>query len=181
MIKQCLEDETEFAVLLARGEEIEPLGTLARIDSVINEYDDGRFDILTVGTERIEVTQFYRDAAYLQGSVKSVHDLPERAGEDVDALARTAVEALESFAQEAGYTLDRSALDGLPQEELSFFLAATDIFSLEEKQKLLKLRSTGDRLRAVTESLKAMTVQRKQREKIRRMLGSEGDISHLFN
>lgn len=181
MIRDCLDEGVEFGVLLAHGNRVESLGTLARIDSVINRYDDGRLDILTVGTERILVDSFHTDAPYLQGTVEKFHDDAGGDEENLGSKAKTAIQALERFAAQAGYTLDRELLDTLEYEELSFFIASTDVFSLEEKQQLLKLRSTSERLTMVTSGLMKLAEQRRQAEQVRQLLGSDKDITHLFN
>ncbi len=181
MIRRCLEEQIEFGVLLSRGKQVESLGTLARIDSVINRYDDGRLDILTVGTERIKVSEFHSDEAYLQGVVTSIRDEPSEDSAGLESLALEAIASLEAFAEEVGYTLDRSVLKGLDFEELSFFIASTDVFSTDEKQKLLALRDTAKRLRSVAAGLRRGVEQRKQTEKIRKIIGEDQDITHLFN
>lgn len=181
MIRHCLESELEFGVLLSRGNKVEHLGTLARIESVINRYDDGRLDILTVGTERIKVAEFHTDAPYLQGTVERVHDEAPPEGASLESQAGDAIDALERFASQAGYTLDRELLVTLEYEELSFFIASTDVFSLEEKQQLLRIRNSSERLALVTESLVTLAEQRRQAEQVRQLLGSDKDITHLFN
>lgn len=181
MIRHCLDEGVEFGVLLAHGNRVESLGTLARIDSVINKYDDGRLDILTVGTERITVDAFHSDAPYLQGTIEKFHDHQDNGESNLQSKATAAIDALERFAAQAGYTLDRDLLNTLEYEELSFFIASTDVFSLEEKQRLLKMRSTSKRLTVVTEGLMKLAEQRRQAEQVRQLLGGDKDISHLFN
>lgn len=181
MIRRCIDEGLEFGVLLSRGTKVEPLGTLARIDSVINKYEDGRLDILTVGTDRITVKEFHTDAAYLQGTVEKIHDESAPGEEVMRRRATLAIEALESFATQAGYSLDRKLLNTLEYEELSFFIASTDVFSPEEKQMLLRMRDTGERLALVSEELVKLAEQRRQAEQVRQLLGSDKDITHLFN
>jgi ATP-dependent Lon protease len=113
--------------------------------------------------------------------VEKVHDDPSAEENSLQKQAENAIEALESFASQAGYNLDRELLNTLEYEELSFFIASTDIFSLEEKQQLLQMRDTGTRLAQVTEGLIKLAEQRRQAEQIRQLLGSDKDITHLFN
>jgi Lon protease-like protein len=181
MIRHCLDKKLEFGVLLSRGNKVEPIGTLAQIESVINTYDDGRLDILTVGTERINVAEFHTDAPYLQGTVKRIHDEVTPEMVSLKSQAGRAIDALERFASQAGYTLDHELLVTLEYEELSFFIASTDVFSLEEKQQLLRMRNTAERLAFVTEGLEQLAEQRRQAEQVRQLLGSDKDITHLFN
>jgi len=185
MIQRCVDTDTPFGVLLHTGTTVQTVGCLAQVDSVINTYDDGRMDILAVGTERFSVIRMYDEKSFLEAEIEVFHDDPigsEDSGA-VHALAYSAVQDLEEFAEIAGYSLDREMLDNLNSEELSFLLATTDVFSTEEKQQFLELRSTAVRMqrasRAIEHSKERLTMSRK----IREILGKsrDEDITHLFN
>jgi uncharacterized protein len=82
MIGRCLADDSPFGVVLIRqgrevGESVPALaavGTLAEIREA-NEYEDGRYDLVTVGTTRFAIESVAAGPeAYLVGSVQP---LPE--------------------------------------------------------------------------------------------------------
>lgn len=185
MISTCIEDERPFGVLLHTGSTVQTVGCLAEIDSVINTYDDGRMDILTVGTERFTVRQMHDEKAYLEAEIDIFHDEPIDGDSErrMAELAHTAVDDLQEFAKIAGYTLDEKMLADLSAEELSFLLATTDVFSTEEKQQLLELRSTADRMVRASRAIESSRERLTMSQRIREVLGksSDEDITHLFN
>ena len=185
MIGRCIDDEQPFGVVLHTGSTIQSIGCLAGIDSVINRYDDGRLDILTIGTERFRIHTLYEDEPYLQADIDLFHDdaVPEDLTTELETLAQTARRDLIDFAAAAGYSVEHALLDKLEPEELSFMLATTDIFSIEEKQELIEMRSTGERMQRASAALGKGRERRTMTRKIREVLGKDADedISHLFN
>lgn len=185
MIARCLADEQAFGVVLHTGSTIQSIGCLAGIDSVINRYDDGRLDILTIGTERFQIRTIYEDESYLQADIELFHDdtVPKEYEDDLLRRAEMARHDLVEFADSAGYTVEHDLLNRLDPEELSFMLATTDIFSTEEKQTFIELRSTSERMVRASEALDKSKRRRTMTRKIREVLGKDDneDISHLFN
>ncbi|MFA7567055.1 MAG: LON peptidase substrate-binding domain-containing protein [Alkalispirochaeta sp.] len=185
MINHCLEHDTPFGVLLHTGSTVQTVGCLATIDSVINTYDDGRMDILAVGTERFRVRTMREDKSYLEADIEIFHDDPVAfdGKTQIEKLVQTAVIELQEFARISGYTLDPAMLESMDTEALSFLLATTDVFSTEEKQQFLELRSTPDRMiragRAIGDRKDRLSMSRQ----IRTILGiqDDEDITHFFN
>jgi Lon protease-like protein len=136
MIGDCLETDSPFGVLLHTGTTIQTVGCMARIESVINRYDDGRLDILTVGTDRFRVSAMHETKVYLEADVDILRDepLPEELTETISELSEAAMADLAEFCAGSGGTRWTSRfLKDLRPEELSFLLATTDVFSTEEK------------------------------------------------
>jgi uncharacterized protein len=111
-------------------------------------HDDGRFDIVTVGTQRFRLTRLDESRPYLQGDVEI---LPE--GEIDPQAAATAVQAvqaafrvyLDALTEWGGATVQ---LEELPDEPvlLSFVVAAAMVIDLPERQALLAESDTVRRL-----------------------------------
>lgn len=185
MIGRCLDEDIPFGVLLHTGTTIQNVGCLASIDSVINRYDDGRLDILTVGTERFRIAEFDNSKPYLEASLEVFHDQTVDGGQyrELADLAASVIADLKRFADVVGYELDDEMLRRLDFEELSFLLATTDVFSIEERQQLLELRSTSDRMRHAARALEAGRERRTMVNRIREIIGdsSDDDIINLFN
>lgn len=180
LIGRCLDAKEDFGIVLHTGPTVQTNGCIAKIESIINRYDDGSLDILTVGTERFEIVAIHEDRPYFEADVHLYHDdVPS--GHSVDDLAVKAIATLEKFAGVTGYELDAALLRALDYEELSFLLATTDLFGTEEKQELLEIRNTRKRLERTIHVIEDSTNIRKMEKKIKRILGDTGDISHLFN
>ena len=185
MTERCIENDETFGVLLHTGSTVQTVGCLATIDSVINTYDDGRMDILAVGTERFSVVTMYEERPVLEADIEIFHDNPldPSSAAEIERLAHDAIGDLQEFAATAGYTIDDQLVQELDTEELSFLLATTDVFSTEEKQQLLEMRSTPDRMVRAGRALGASKERLTMTKKIRELLGKESDedITHLFN
>jgi uncharacterized protein len=105
----------------------------------IQEHDDGRFDLVTVGTQRFQLAGLDHSKPYLQGKVDL---LAEDAGDEPAAgLAAQAVQgAFRAYLDAlAGRGVTQVAVPDLPEEPaaLSYLVAASMIMDLPEKQALL--------------------------------------------
>lgn len=181
LVGRCLENDEQFGIVLNTGSTIQGTGCMAKIEHVINEYEDGRYDILVVGTDRFELLNMYEERSYLEAEVRFVRDVSDADTRQTSQLAQEAKKSLQQFAETVGYDVDQSLLSKLSNEELSFMLATTDVFSMEERQKLLESRSTAERLRTTTQSLANSTKKRQMTKAIKKIVGDDTDVSHLFN
>jgi uncharacterized protein len=115
----------------------------------VSEHEDGRFDLVTVGTQRFELGQLDESRPYLQGEVEL---LTEETGEEMSAgLAAQAVQGafrayLDALARPG---VAKARVPDLPDEPvaLSYLVAATMIVDLSDKQALL---AEPDALRRLT-------------------------------
>lgn len=184
MVRHCMDTGEPFGILLLTGTTIQNVGCLAAIEHVVNTYDDGRSDILTVGTERFRTRAIYEQKSYLEADIEIFRDAPDSGSpDDLDALRNEALTHLKDFASHSGYTVDENFLQSLELEELSFLLATTDVFSLEERQQLLELQSTRRRLEIAATALSESSRRRTMASAIRQILGKDDseDINHFFN
>ncbi len=126
--------------------EIGCIATLRRVE----QYDDGRFDIITVGTQRFKLNRLDETRPYLQGEVELLADeVADPAAalplvRTVQAAFRTYLDALTEW---GGATV---RIEELPDEPmlLSFIVAAAMIIDLTERQRLLAEPDTLRRLEA---------------------------------
>jgi Lon protease-like protein len=115
--------------------EIGCTATLRRVE----EYQDGRFDLVTVGTQRFRLLTLDQTLPYLQGEIEMLAD------EAVDAAAAAAAALavqiafrayLDALTAGGGATV---RIEDLPDEPvlLSFIVAAAMVIDLPERQGLL--------------------------------------------
>ena len=151
----------QFGVIAIRqGREtgVDGVGALYEIGCVatlrqVTEHDDGRFDVMTVGTQRFRLLELDESRPYLQGHV----DLIDEESGDEAAAAAVAQSVQVAF---RAY-LDALAVQGavrvsvpdLPDEPvlLSYLVASSVIVDLSDRQLLLAepdalLRLTAERL-----------------------------------
>jgi len=163
MIAFCSENEKEFGVILIKegtevGEPATPfeIGTMARIVG-IDRLEDGRMNIVTVGTRRFRLVNLSPDKmSYIVGNVELLED--EQPGADVNTapLAAEVGGLLQRYS-----TLVQAALEqeltplqvpGNP-ESLSYLAGGTLRIRNRERQRLLELSSTVQRLELEKEIL----------------------------
>jgi Lon protease-like protein len=122
--------------------------TLRRVD----RHEDGRYDIVTVGTQRFRLLGLDQTRPYLQGEVEMLTEEPvdpAAAGPAVRVVQAAFREYLDALTQWGGATVRVEDLPGEP-ELLSFVVAAAMVIDLPEHQAML----------AESDTLRRMAMQR---------------------
>jgi Lon protease-like protein len=114
----------------------------------VSRHPDGRFDIITVGSQRFRLSGLDETRPYLQGEVEMLADEPvdpTMAGPAVRVIQAVFREYLDALIEWGGATV---RLEELPDEPvlLSFIVAAAMIIDLPERQALLAESDTLRRL-----------------------------------
>ena len=74
MVKECLKKNTNFGVVNKTDNEIASLGCVAKIEKVLNCYDDGSFDILIKGGQRFSVQEKFNKLGLWKAKVALIKD-----------------------------------------------------------------------------------------------------------
>jgi Lon protease-like protein len=170
MIRECIAAEAPFGVVRAFEEGIAEVGCTAEIITVTKEYPDGRMDLVCEGRKRFEVLEVNRDRSFLQADVLIVPDEPEAAVQEERVKA---VQLHLEILSLAGAVQDLSAAD---QNQLSFYLAGSLPLDLDFKQKLLAMRSEGQRIQAVGAYLENVLPQLRRAARAREKAGGNGHV-----
>ena len=124
--------------------EIGCTATLRRVD----QHEDGRFDIVTLGTQRFRLLRLDQTRPYLQGEVDMLAEDPvdaATAGPAVRVIQAAFREYLDALTEWGGATVRIEELPDEP-ELLSFIVAAAMIIDLPERQAMLAEPDTLQRL-----------------------------------
>jgi uncharacterized protein len=124
--------------------EIGCTATLRRVD----QHEDGRFDIVTLGTQRFRLLRLDQTRPYLQGEVEMLAEDPvdaATAGPAVRVIQAAFREYLDALTEWGGATV---RLEEMPDEPelLSFIVAAAMVIDLPERQVMLAESDTLRRL-----------------------------------
>lgn len=176
MIGECLAQDREFGVVYFDGSKVRKVGCTAKITSVLKRYDDGRMDIVMRGKKRFVLKKISNEKPYLQGHVTYFDDEGEEYTEETDRAAREGIRLLRRV-----YGLMRKELtvDEVPERDLqtlSFVIAGNQGFTLDEKQKLLEMTSTSERLSACVECLKEVLQRMKIGEEVKKIISGNGNL-----
>ncbi len=159
MVRTLTQDgqDTSFGIIAIRPgadpetdgvDALYPVGTVARITSV-DALPDGRFDIVTVGTQRFSVLSIDRGLPYLRAEV-ALH--PEPVGDvgRAAALGRCATDLLTRYRSVIASwgVMDVAGIEHLPDDPvvLSYAVSAAIVADLPERQALLDVPDAERRL-----------------------------------
>ena len=156
MMRDCRAASTTFGVVAIRaGQEVGggavpyEVGTLAQLDE-IEELPDGRCNLVVVGASRFHIDAFSYGRPYLVGSVHYLQDLPARRA-DTARLASAVTAAFRGYASQLRGIGQDDPLDiELPSdpELLSYLVAAAMQVETAQRQRLLEIDDTAERLAA---------------------------------
>ena len=170
MVKDCLEEKTEFGMLLALPKGVARVGCTAEIVEVVKRYPDGRMDILTMGRAPFRVVELFQENPLLEGQVDYLEDRETH----TNACVRRDVVQL----YEACHTLifedyPKNLGDELP-EDLSYVVANTLPMDLLWKQQILELRSEIDRQERLVAYLREWATHLQKSDAMRAGAGGNG-------
>jgi Lon protease-like protein len=185
MINACADRDEPFGLVLLRSgaeeeteETIHRVGVSARVVEV-ERLDEGRMNILCEGESRFRIHRFTQSAPFWKGAVEffddDEHHSTESLYEQVADLYRTMAElsAKLSGSQPAELILPESSLD------LSYMVSFVLDIDSEEKQKLLEMKSTAERLRMLvahlTDTIRKLEQQRALKDVVAKVRGN-GDL-----
>ena len=169
MIGKCIESEGEFGIVWLSDDRLHEVGCTARITQVLDEFDDGRMNILVTGDMPFRLLRRIDDLPYPAGDI----ELIEVSGDGDPELLAEAREAYADLVERV--TDDRPAADALEELE-AFGMAGTIEFEPDAKQKLLELGSEDERLRMVIELFRSAVKRLDDSERSAELAKSNGHM-----
>jgi Lon protease-like protein len=141
MIGECLEQEKEFGIVWLSDDGLKDIGCSARIERVLERFEDGRLDILVEGSSPFRLLKRIDDLPYPAGDVQPLADDPD----DPDD-ARAIEAARKRYADLVAEVTDERPSDETLAQLDAYGMAATLDVGLAAKQMLLELRTEHARL-----------------------------------
>lgn len=146
----CLENESPFGIVLNDEGGARSIGCLARIEEVLERFEDGRTNLLVVGTEPFRVLDRFEEAEWPAAEIAlEVDEVDTAGGPDAEA-ARESFVALVNLA--TGEAPDPAEV----AEASSYELAARVELPLDTKQALLERRNEDERMTLLANALGAL-------------------------
>jgi Lon protease-like protein len=190
MINGSIDKDEPFGLVCLRSGALEEsettihrVGVTARVVQV-DRLDDGRMNVLCHGETRFRVYRFIQQVPYWKASVDFFdddHESPASLRQLHGEAAALYRKALELGARLGSEEPDAETVPELPESpaELSFMLSYVLDTEPEEKQRLLEMTSTAERLRmlvtAVQATIRKLEQQLTYKEKIHKVRGN-GDL-----
>ncbi len=151
MVGHSLDEGEPFGIVLRDDDGARSIGCTARVDDVLERFEDGRMNIVVSGLEPFKVLDRFEAPEYPAGEVEVIAEGGERGGDEDSAAA-----AREAFAELA----ERATGERPEEEQLSdasaYAIAARIELPPETKQELLETRDEDKRMELLASALKAV-------------------------
>ncbi|RFM25369.1 MAG: ATP-dependent protease [Candidatus Thermochlorobacter aerophilum] len=174
MIAYCRKERQPFGVSLAYNNKLYSVGCTVELEEIVNEYPDGRLDIITVGVMRYRMLETYKDKPYLRAAVEFFDD----DGEPVDPTLRQRVITLHLKFIEL-LQGETTVEDYDFHERVSFRVAHSAGFDVLQKQKVLEMTNENKRLEMLIEHFEKIIPDIERTEEIKRRVRSNGHFKNL--
>src|SRR5215217_2458223 len=145
MVNECLEEESEFGMVLADESGTRRVGCTARIVELVERYEDGRMLILVEGSRRFKLNNILTGRPYYIGEIEYLEEEPE---EDVNTLAEECIALLERVVEAATEGSVGIEIEP-PYRNLSFAIAGRIDFEVETRQLNVAATTEKGRLEKV--------------------------------
>ena len=145
MINLCLKDGSGFGIFLEGDDLIGEPGTYTTVKRILNEYDDGRKDIVVTGNERIHLIDFERHPdGYFTAEVSIFDDIENEL--DTGLLSQVA-DILKTLVERLKFNVGHRYYERLKSSpKPSFVIAEKAGLELDDRLKVLRMRSENQRL-----------------------------------
>jgi ATP-dependent Lon protease len=169
LTRYCLDHDVPFGVVRSEDDSLADVGTTARIDDVVNRYEDGRLDIAVHGEERFRILELRDEKSYYTADVS----LLEENGDPVDLdLKERVITQHMKLLELAGRTVRPDLYQDV--EYLSYVLAQNAALDGDQKQDLLEQPTENDRIRYLIRHFESLIPKVEQREDVNRRIRSNG-------
>lgn len=175
MVRECREQGSEFGVVYYTGENFYEVGCAATIVKELRRFEDGRSDILIRGTSRFRIVSLAKDKPYLTAAVEAFDDDEDESEETAERL-QTTVTLYEELLQLAADNPEVKADRAKGAKEASFFMSSYAGFAPDEKQRLLEMTSTNDRLAKIEVAIKKLFKRLTVIEDRKKIVGGNGNF-----
>ena len=172
MIGECLESDSGFGIVWLSDDGLRDVGCTARIERVIETFEDGRMNILVVGDQPFRLLRRIEDMAYPAGDVELLDDFDPDGDQDLAEQARARYAELVEKATE-----EKPDLEEIAQLD-AYGMAATVEHPPEAKQALLELRVENERLRMVDEMFRTAIKRVAYAEEAAERAQTNGSVPH---
>ncbi len=172
MVGEAEASGSEFGIVLAKDGGIVNTGCTVVVEAVLERYPDGRFDVMTRGLRRFEITALNQEKDYLRGEVEFFDD--EDSMPATPELRRRALAALQRM-REALAEENESEPEAADADNplLSFQLVGC-VEDLDFQNMAQRSRSEGERLRMFADFTDGYIARQRYAAKMKRTAGLNG-------
>lgn len=173
LIGECMEDGTEFGLVLEDAEGLRQVGTSTAVIELVHTFEDGRMNILAEGRDRFRIVELTEGREFSTAEIELLDDDDDETPDDADTERTLA--AFQRLVEVA--EADEVDLPAGGEIALSFQLASRVDFGPVLKQELLELRSEKARLERLVELLAQATEALAREREVRDRASGNGKVT----
>lgn len=162
-----------FGIVLVEERGTAEVGCAVSLERVMQEYEDGRMDILVRGREVIAVREVMHDQPYFTAQAEVLRDVPEPVEERHRATATALLLRLGEVAKVSAERVEGAT------ELTAYRLAGAAGLSASQRQRLLEVRSENGRLILLAQLLREAIAAAAEATEQRRRIGGNGKLRPL--
>lgn len=159
MVRQALDDNEPFGVVLALENGIARIGCTAVVARMIKTYEDGRMDVLTVGATPFRISAVQEEKPYLEATVSLLADDPQPGTTPIDTELRALFEQCSQLVHGRAPRESTETADSTETVSLAYQLADELPLDLSALQELLEIRAEAERRRCLLGHLRQLLPQ----------------------
>jgi Lon protease-like protein len=169
MVSEAEATGSEFGIVLLKDGGIVNAGCTVMVETVLERYPDGRFDVITRGQRRFSIVSINEDLAYLRGEVQFFQDTDWSGSSS--ALRDRAMEAYRVI--RGAQTYDEHEEPDPADPQLSFQLASV-VADLDFQNMILRSRSESERLEQFIAIVEPYLEKKQYKVKMQKVAGQNG-------
>jgi Lon protease-like protein len=173
LIGECLAEDEEFGLVLADEDGIREIGTRAGVIEVLEQFGDGRLNIVVEGRERFRLLELTEGRSFATAEVEEIDDEVDQPTEEEVEQCLAAYDRVVRAAEADLEDLDLAA------DSIAFQIAARVDFGTEIKQGLLELRSERERVLRLAPMLNQAADAVKRDREIRERASGNGRVEPM--
>ena len=160
----------QVGIILVEGSEVlAEVGCTVVLEEVLEEHEDGRLNIITLGARRFRIEQVAGDKSYLEAWVEYVDDEEEAIDRDLQTRVIAGYQRLlELVDEESGAEVEGG------DAENAFQIAQAVAVDLGGKQRLLEMTTENRRLEMLGEYFERLLPTLEERRAVRLRVHSNG-------
>jgi Lon protease-like protein len=171
MIGRSVDEGEPFGIVLRDDDGARSVGCTARVEEVLERFDDGRMNVVVSGQEPFKVLDRFEAPEYPAGEIELID---EDDGPPIDEdSASAARDAFAELAERAtGERPEPEELDGAS----AYAIAARIELPADTKQKLLELRDEDERMELLANALSAVEAALERAEEAAERASGNGKV-----
>lgn len=176
LINKCIEDKSEFGIILTNGEEMAEIGCTARVYSLMKKYSDGRMDISVIGCDKFRINDYsVGENLYLESDVEIIKEMAEETDEK---LLENCIELFNFITNKIPvFRVQQTTKEELTSKYASYFFAQKAGLIPKQKQSLLEMKSENERLTYIQEHLQRIKPSVSKAIEIEKIVRNDGYLA----